>query len=345
MALLLMHDIPKLARLLRILDFANFMTLDFKFALHNSSQMFDVLNLTDQEKLLLLFEQMRGVACYQEVTFAGPFDTALVQRVTQKVQWLRAGAAEIHDLALSIKRMGDLAFKIGNADMAFAKWDDTHTFLETTLERDDMVSKRLGNEFLRHILSLDTMTWIDHALLWLSNIAFLEVGKREYGLLPKYVHYIEAAEKFNEAAKKDLVPKAAIARYYRLLGIAELGLEHPVKAAKAFAKSYKMASISKTKQGYEVAQGWKNLTPNERKSKLDSLRAGIPTEPLSVPDFEGWQGPQVASEHWVSTAKYELYVRYTLTRYTNILGNARACLPRSYPLRRQDQGHLGCLPD
>jgi hypothetical protein len=88
-----------------------------------------------------------------------------------------------------------------------------------------------------------------------------------------------------------LVPKAAIARFYRLLGIAELGLGRPVKAAKAFFKSYHMAKISETKQGHEAAYGWKNLETNERKARLDSLLAGMPTEPMSFPDFTSWLGP------------------------------------------------------
>jgi hypothetical protein len=138
MALLLIHVMPKLVRLLRILDFANFMSLDSRFTLHKSSHMFGALNVVYQEKLLLPFEQMRGVACHQQVTFAGSFDPALVQRVkeamTHRVAWLRAGAAEIHDLALSIKSMSDWAFSISNADKALAKWDNTHNFIRTTLK-------------------------------------------------------------------------------------------------------------------------------------------------------------------------------------------------------------------
>jgi hypothetical protein len=103
----------------------------------------------------------------------------------------------------------------------------------------------------------------------------------------------------NESVKKKLVPKAAISRFYSLLGIAELGMGRPVNAAKAFVKAYKMATIPETKQGYEAAHGWKNLEPNQRKVKLDSLLAGMPTEPLSFPDFTSWLGPQVESEHWV----------------------------------------------
>jgi hypothetical protein len=105
--------------------------------------MVGLLNTADQEKLLLPFEKLRGVACRQEVTFAGAFDPALVQRViqamTQNVAWLRAGAAEIHDIALSIKRMGDWAFNMGNTRMASAKWHDTHNFIKTTLHHNDMV--------------------------------------------------------------------------------------------------------------------------------------------------------------------------------------------------------------
>jgi hypothetical protein len=124
------------------MDFANFLLFDFEFTLH-SPPLLGSLNTADQEKLLLPFEQMRGVACRQEVTFAGAFDLALVQRVTQamtqRVAWLRAGAAEIHDIALSIKRIGDWAFNMGNADMALAKWDDTHNFIKTALHHNDMV--------------------------------------------------------------------------------------------------------------------------------------------------------------------------------------------------------------
>jgi hypothetical protein len=115
------------------------------------------LSTADQEKLLLPFEQLRGVACRQEVTFAGAFDPALVQRVTQamiqRVAWLRAGAAEIYDITLSIKRMGDWVFNMGNADMALAKWEDTHNFLENAFHHNDMVRPPIYKLQVRHTLT------------------------------------------------------------------------------------------------------------------------------------------------------------------------------------------------
>jgi hypothetical protein len=141
------------------------------------------------------------------------------------------------------------------------------------------------------------MVWIDQTMLIFSDMMFLEIGERKYAYFLNYTIRVEFAEEMNESLKKELVPKAAIARYYRLLGIAELGLGHPVKAAKAFVKSYHMATLPETKRGYEAAHGWRNLKPNERKAKFDSLLAGMPTEPLSFPDFTSWLGPQVESEH------------------------------------------------
>jgi hypothetical protein len=162
-----------------------------------------------------------------------------------------------------------------------------------------MTGKRLGTEFLYHIKPVDTMVYIDQAMLMLSDMVFLELGEHKYETIRKHMPHIEFAEEMDEPLKKEFVPKATIARYYRLLGIAELGLDHLVKAAKAFFKSYKMAPIPEMKQGYEAVHGWKNLSTNARKSKLDSLLAGLPTKPLSFPNFQSWLGPQVKSEKWV----------------------------------------------
>jgi hypothetical protein len=54
--LLLLQDMPKFARVLRILDFANFLGYNFKFALHQPPGGGN-LNREDQEKLLLPMEQ------------------------------------------------------------------------------------------------------------------------------------------------------------------------------------------------------------------------------------------------------------------------------------------------
>ncbi|KAG9191351.1 hypothetical protein G6011_09439 [Alternaria panax] len=89
----------KFARVLRILDFANFLRYDFKFALHQPHSGFGSLNREDQEELLLPMEQVKGVALRRRVTFTGAFDAVPVERVkqtmTQGVAWLRAAAAEV----------------------------------------------------------------------------------------------------------------------------------------------------------------------------------------------------------------------------------------------------------
>jgi len=50
---LLLQDMPKLARALRILDFANFMGYDFKFALHKPPGTVSTLGREDQERFAL----------------------------------------------------------------------------------------------------------------------------------------------------------------------------------------------------------------------------------------------------------------------------------------------------
>lgn len=142
--LLLLDDIPKLVRLLRILDLANFMGFNLQFNLRHPSMALLPLNIAKQGQLLTPFKRVRGGAIVQEVSITGIVDTTLATSVkesmTQKVQWLRAGAWEIHDLALDIKRKGDLAFSLNNADMAIAKYDDSRTFEETAFKLYDEIS-------------------------------------------------------------------------------------------------------------------------------------------------------------------------------------------------------------
>ena len=61
-----------------------------------------------QEKVLVPFEQVRGGAVIQNVSIIGAVDVDLAahvkQAMAQKIAWLRAGAWEIYELALSIKR-------------------------------------------------------------------------------------------------------------------------------------------------------------------------------------------------------------------------------------------------
>ena len=63
--LLLLQDMAKFACVLRILDFANFMAYDFKFALHKPPVIVNTLSREDQEKLVLPME--KGEFCHGEL--------------------------------------------------------------------------------------------------------------------------------------------------------------------------------------------------------------------------------------------------------------------------------------
>jgi hypothetical protein len=301
--LILLQDIPKFTRLLRVLDLANFMGYEFNFALHQPPTASSTLALKDQERLLLPFERVRGGGLQQKVTFTGGFDTTLTNRVkeamTQNVSWLRGAAAEIHDIALSIKRMGDKAWNLGIADMILAKYDDTHSFIEAALKQNNFIDKQLDGEFVFRIAALDCMTWMDQAFFFLTDMAVKELGEKKYEMFPRWFLHVELAEKYNQKSGKELVPKAAISRFYQVLGVAELGLGHPNKAGKAFAHAYKFVSSPKTKLGHETAKAWKDLSSADRTSRLNLLLAALHIMPFPISEFGAWSGPEVASEHWV----------------------------------------------
>ncbi|KAF2121069.1 hypothetical protein BDV96DRAFT_203189 [Lophiotrema nucula] len=300
--LLLLDDIPKLARLLRILDLANFMGFDFIFNLRQPLKALLPLNVTQQEQLLAPFERVRGTGFVQKVSIKGPVDMSLAQRVqgtmTQKVQWLRGGAWEIHDLARDIKRKGDLAFSLNNADMAKAKFDDSRNFDETAFKRNSMM-EGIDQKLHRAMLRMVTINWVDCALLAISDATFVEEGRRLYEAPANIAHHIELAEKTNIEKSEEIVPKAVIARFYHINGVAEFGLGHPVKAAKSFAKAYKILPTARYKSGYELGKCWKNLTEDTRKSRLEAELAALPKKPINIPDMKRYSTPEVASEHWI----------------------------------------------
>ncbi|KAF1943716.1 hypothetical protein EJ02DRAFT_420933 [Clathrospora elynae] len=265
--LLLLQDIPKFARPLRIFNFANSMGYDFKSALHQPPTTSRALSIADQKKLLLSFEELRGGVFQQQVIFTGVFDTTLAKRVkqdiTRNVAWLRAGAAEVHGIALLIKRMGNWAFTHGMADVALEKWDDAQAFIKATLMYYDMMESHLERWFLYYIFVFDCMVWIDETMFLLKEVDYLG-GVRKYEYHPKYRIHFEFAE-YNQKLVKEFVLKDAITRFDHLLGIAELGEDYPVKAAKALVKSDKMVSIPEMKEGCEAAKAWKDLTLNTRR--------------------------------------------------------------------------------
>jgi hypothetical protein len=177
-----------------------------------------------------------GLPC-EEVTFSGTFgshfEARVKQAMTQQVAWVRGCAWEIRDMALSIKRMGDRAFALNNADMALAKYEDVRNFLEAAMKLNTMM-QGIDDKFATAIDGLECTTLVDIALLLLSDITMKEVGKRCYNGISKFSDVIEKAETLT-ADHKPIVSVNVIARFYQLLGIAELGLDHPIKAGKAFA--------------------------------------------------------------------------------------------------------------
>jgi hypothetical protein len=298
--IILTADIPKLARLLRILDFANFMGFHFDFAFRHSPT--GAPQLAQAQQILLPFEQVRGGALIQKVSITGPVDTLLAARVkqimTQKVAWVRAGAWELYELAVSIKRKGDMAFKLRNADMAMAKYTDTQNFQGGAIKRNTLMHG-CDTEWLQAICRLETIVDVDVALLALSDITYEEEGKRHYNLVPTLTRRIEEAEALNEREKTSIVPNSVIAQFYHLLGVAELGLEHPNKAGKSFAKGYKIIAHKQYKQGWEAAKSWPNLSKTDRQLRFDAVLATLPAKPLAVPAMKSYSTIEVESEHWV----------------------------------------------
>ena len=298
--LLLSDDIPKFARLLRILDLANFMGFHFSFAFRQATS--SELQPAHTKQILLPFKQVTGVAIIQEVTITGPVDPSLAARVkramTQKVAWVRGGAWEIHDLTVSIKRVGDSAFVHGNADMTMAKYLDSRTFQETALGKNTMMGG-CDQEWLHALFRLDAITWTDLALLMISDVTKQEEGERHYKQVLDLVTRMEDCENANTEAKNEIVPTSVIARFYCLLGVAELGLLHPNKAGKAFAKAYKILSHKHYKQGWELAKAWPTLSKKGRQDRFDDVLANLPSAPLASPDTKEYSTVEVASEHWV----------------------------------------------
>ncbi|KAF2024807.1 hypothetical protein EK21DRAFT_117439 [Setomelanomma holmii] len=204
------------------------------------------------------------------------FDVAILNRVktamTQKVSWLRGGAWEIHDIAVSIKRKGDWAFRLKNADMALAKYEDSRTFLDTALKLNSMM-QHTDVKFLMAVNEFGCIVWTDTALLMLADIIFEEAGKRCFYAVPNMVPHIQAAEQSQNKLKGNLSP-TTLARFTTCLG-------------------------KTTRDGYETAKVWVDLDKKARKTCLDAMLSSLPAEPLSIPDLETYMTPEVGSEHWI----------------------------------------------
>ncbi|KAH7083789.1 hypothetical protein FB567DRAFT_594305 [Paraphoma chrysanthemicola] len=280
--LLLSQDISKYTRLLRLMDLANFMGLCIDFKLRHHPLMTAPLSVSEQESLLAPFERVRGTAFRQEVRFSGDVDPQIEAKVkqamTQQIAWLRGGAWEIHDMALSIKQ-------------------DTQNFLESAMKLSTMM-KGIDNNFSTAIGVLECTTLVDIALLLLSDMTMKEVGKRCYQGVLNFEPRIKDAESL-PADHKPIISAEVTARFYHLLGIAELGLNHPIKAGKAFAKSYRLAATADTKVGYETAKAWKSLSQQAKESGLQRVLYNMPGTPFTIPNMKEYSTPEVASEIWL----------------------------------------------
>lgn len=176
-------------------------------------------------------------------------------------------------------------------------------------------------------------------MFFFSDMAVDRIG-RKYDHVPKKVGYDGDAKQYNELLGYEAVTVSAIARFYRFLGVAELGLDHPVKAAKASAKSYKMATLPPTQNGYNTARSWKELTKAQRKSRLDVFHSALPKTPHTMPAFQAWKGPQVRSEHWVMRElgfKGDIPYADKITGVLGIYLTNKAHLNRSLPGPRTTQ--------
>lgn len=299
--LLVLEDMPKFTRLLRILDLSNFMGFHFSFKLCQPPLHSSKPALFEQEKMLLPFECVRGGAMVQQVSMIGPFDAALKTRVkqamTQKVAWLRGGAWELHDLTLSIKRMGDVAWRLGNADMALAKYDDARQFDKQAWEQNAMM-KNVDQKVHKALCRVCCTIWTDTALLMLTDMVVKETGERHYKAVPNMTAHIKIGIQSNEGGET-VVPQTIIARFYNILGVAELGLGHHVKAEEAFTTSFRISPDPLANKGRQNAKEWRGLSVKVRGKRLKALLAALPSEPLTIPDMQEYSTPEVASEHWI----------------------------------------------
>lgn len=140
--LLLKQDIPKFTRYLRIMDIANpyFWHYKFDFLPTFSGE---TLSLSDQKDILEPFKSLPGTKMVQTVAFTGTVDQTLMKEVsdamTQKVQWARAGAWELYDIASSIKGVGDELWQAGFHDLAFAKWDNVSAWITQSVKENGLL--------------------------------------------------------------------------------------------------------------------------------------------------------------------------------------------------------------
>ncbi|KAH7122647.1 hypothetical protein B0J11DRAFT_608133 [Dendryphion nanum] len=308
--LLLGDDIPLFARALRIFDVANFVGYKFEFTFPHGPSIDGLSGSDIEKKLLSPFELVRGTAFCQKVAISGAIDAAFARQIqdamTQNVCWLRGGAFELYELALSLKHRGDEAFRGGIAQAAVAKYIDTHDFRSIAWKRNTM-RHDTDAKIIAAFLKLEFTSGVDLALTMITDAVLKAplmgemIGEEKFKFALKPPHDTDEIEEIEKETGIEVVPKSVHIRYQYLRGIAELGLKHPVKAAKAFVNAYKLSNGQDrgSKDGWQLAKDWSDLSPTERESRFCALVQSSPTFPIETPALEPFMAPEVDSEIWV----------------------------------------------
>ena len=178
---------------------------------------------------------------------------------------------------------------MNNEDIALATYDDSRNFEEIAFKQNHQM---LGvDSGLHHAMCKpNCITFVDLAMLMLSDIMLQETGERHHDTVVYYVPRMKPAEQLYkaEAGAKVIISTAILARFYHMLGIAELGMHRPNKAGKAFSEAYKILADHRYRQGWELAKAWQTLEESARKLRFNSMLATLPKKPLAVPDISAF---------------------------------------------------------
>jgi hypothetical protein len=171
--------------------------------------------------------------------------------------------------------------------------------VEAALRQNKKLVSDLGPDHILRLYKLDVISCVDRALVILREMGKQYFGQRRYDLIVLCAPAVDVAAMNAKKPGKNSAPPTALAHFYYLLGLAELGLDHPIKAGKAFANAYKIMSSEHIKRGHEAAKAWKGLKSHKRLTRRDVFFADLPKSPIVLSRMNSIGSPAVASEHWV----------------------------------------------
>ena len=306
--LLLKQDVPKFSRYLRIMDLANTMCYHFKFDVL-STYSGEALSVSDQKAILEPFKSNTGNITVQTVSMSGNADNTVASELsevmTQNAQWTRAAAWELFDIAASMKKIGDELWRKGLTLTASTKWTDAISWLTQCITAVKIRTEIEGRADLAGYRMVQACH-LDLALFALSNRGeFSLSGTRDFkGALElcRAEDIKEIGEQNPDQPEVNAVFALPFTHYERrawyFRGIAELGLDHPNKAAKNFAKTNKLnPQNAKYRAGYEVSRGWASASLTERRDRLQGLLDALP-EPFPLESWKSYSTVEVKSEQY-----------------------------------------------